>query len=89
MATHDQPRNGWTIVLRCQPARIVKGQAEGGYTDAYEIICCDCGDHPGLDYREVHRGFSWSAGQPDRGRRCRIPTTSSCTSSQGGATGRG
>jgi hypothetical protein len=71
MATHDQPRNGWTIVLRCQPARIVKGQAEGGYTDAYEIICCDCGDHPGLDYREVHRGFSWSAGQPDRGRRCR------------------
>jgi hypothetical protein len=26
---------------------------EGGYTDMFEIICCDCGDHPGLDYREV------------------------------------
>jgi hypothetical protein len=36
-----------------QPARIVEGQPEGGYTDAFGIICCDCGDHPDQDYREV------------------------------------
>jgi hypothetical protein len=57
MATRDQPRNGWTTVLRRQPARIVKGQAEGGYTNACEIICCDCGDHPGLDYCGVVPGL--------------------------------
>jgi hypothetical protein len=44
---------GWTVVLRRQPVRIVAGQAEGGYTDEFEIICCDCGDDPGRDYREV------------------------------------
>jgi hypothetical protein len=35
------------------PIRIVAGQQEGGYTDAFEIVCCDCGDDPDLDYREV------------------------------------
>lgn len=44
---------GWTVVLRRQPARIVEGRPEGGYTDEFEIICCDCGDDPGRDYREV------------------------------------
>jgi len=53
MATGDQPGDGWTVVLRRQPARIVQGRPEGGYTDLFEIICCDCGDHPGLDYSEV------------------------------------
>jgi hypothetical protein len=53
MVTHDQPGDGWTLVLRRQPARIVQGRPEGGYTDAFELICCDCGDHPDLDYREV------------------------------------
>ena len=53
MATRDQPGNGWTVVLRRQAARIVEGRPEGGYTDAYEIVCCDCGDHPDLDYSEV------------------------------------
>jgi len=24
-----------------------------GYTDAFEIVCCDCGDDPDLDYRDV------------------------------------
>jgi len=48
-----QPGYGWTVVLRRRPARIVAGRPEGGYTDAYEIICCDCGDHPDLDYRQV------------------------------------
>ena len=53
MATRDQPGDGWTVVLRRQPARIVQGRPEGGYTDLFEIICCDCGDHPGLDYSAV------------------------------------
>jgi len=51
--TYDQPTLGWTVVLRRQPVRIVEGQPEGGYTDAYELVCCDCGDHPDLDYTEV------------------------------------
>ena len=53
MATRDQPGDGWTMVLRRQPARIVEGRPEGACTDAFELICCDCGDHPGLDYREI------------------------------------
>ncbi|MGD0701055.1 MAG: hypothetical protein ABSA02_14350 [Trebonia sp.] len=53
MMTGDQPGLGWTVVLRRQPARIVEGRPEGGYTDAFEIVCCDCGDHPDLDYTEV------------------------------------
>jgi hypothetical protein len=31
----------------------VEGRPEGGYADVFELICCDCGDDPGLDYREV------------------------------------
>ena len=53
MATREQPGDGWTAVLRRQPARMVEGRPEGGYTDLFEIICCDCGDHPYLDYSEV------------------------------------
>ncbi len=53
MATSDQPGDGWTVVLRRQPARIVQGWPEGEYTDLFEIICCDCGDHPDLDYSQV------------------------------------
>ena len=53
MATRDQPGDGWTAVLRRQPSRIVEGRPEGGYTDLFEIICRDCGDHPYLDYSEV------------------------------------
>ena len=41
------------MVLRRQPVRIVDGRPEGGYNDAFEIVCCDCGDHPDLDYSEV------------------------------------
>jgi hypothetical protein len=53
MATSDQPGNGWMVVLRRQPARMAEGRPEGGDTDMFEIICCDCGDHPDLDYSEV------------------------------------
>jgi len=45
------------LVLRRQPGRLVEGRPEGGYTDAYELICCYCGDQPGLDYREVSPGL--------------------------------
>ena len=53
VTTFGRPGLDWTVVLRRQPARIVAGQAEGGYTDMFEIICCHCGDDPDLDYREV------------------------------------
>jgi hypothetical protein len=53
MVTRDQPGHGWTVVLRRQPVRLVDGRPEGGYNDAFEIVCCDCGDHPDLDYSEV------------------------------------
>jgi len=39
--------------LRRQPVRIVAGRGEDGYTDVFEVICCDCGDDPYLDYSEV------------------------------------
>jgi hypothetical protein len=39
--------------LRRQPARIVGGRTEGGYTSEFELICPSCGDHPFLDYSEV------------------------------------
>ena len=53
MASRDRPGDGWTIVLRRQSARMVAGRPEGGYTNLFELICCDCGDHPDQDYSEV------------------------------------
>ena len=53
MAIRDQPGDGRTVVLRGQPARIVEGRPEGSYTDAFEVIGCDCGDHQDLDYSGV------------------------------------
>ena len=41
-----QPGHGLNARLRRQPVRIVDGRIEGGYTDAFEVICPDCGDHP-------------------------------------------
>jgi len=32
-----------------------EGQAQGGYTDVFELICCGCGDYPDLDYRDIPR----------------------------------
>jgi hypothetical protein len=48
-----QPGHGRTASLRRQPASIVQGRVEGGYTDAFELIFCECGDHPYLDYSEI------------------------------------
>ena len=53
MKTCDRPGDNWTAVLRRRPIRVAPGRPEGGYTDMFEIICCDCGDDPGLDYHEV------------------------------------
>ena len=35
MATRDQRGDGWTVVLRRQPARMLEGRPEGGYPDLY------------------------------------------------------
>ena len=51
--------NGQTApsFLRRKPVRIVEGSSEGGYTSVFEVICCDCGDNPYLDYSEVSAWF--------------------------------
>ena len=41
------------MVLRRKPVRLVDSRAEGGYTDADELICCECGDDPDLDHHDV------------------------------------
>ena len=43
MATRDQPGNSWALVLHRQPARMMEGRPEGGYTDMFEVICPGCG----------------------------------------------
>ena len=53
MSTGHPLGDGWTAVLRRQPAHVVDGRPEGRHTDMFEIICCDCGDDPSLDYLEV------------------------------------
>ena len=53
MQIHDEPTLGWTVVLRRQPVHPMEGRPEGGYTDDYELVCCDCGDDPDLDYRDI------------------------------------
>jgi hypothetical protein len=60
--TDDQPGLGWTVVLRRQPARIAEGRVHGYYTDAWELVCCDCGDHPDLDYPDVSPELQWIRG---------------------------
>ena len=48
-----EPGHGCTAVLRRHPVQVVDGQAERGYTDAFELICCECGDNPYLDYSQI------------------------------------
>ena len=57
-----QPGHGRTAFVRRQPARIVDGRFEGGYTGLFELICPDCGDHPYLDYPEVPSRLQWLRG---------------------------
>jgi len=44
MQIHDELTLGWTVVLRRQPVHLREGRPEGGYTDDYELVGCDCGD---------------------------------------------
>jgi hypothetical protein len=39
--------------LRRQPAHLVDGTPDGGYTDSFEIICRDCGDNPRWEYHDA------------------------------------
>jgi hypothetical protein len=48
-----QPRHSITASIRRQPARITGGGEEGGYRNAFEVACCDCGDHPYRGYSEI------------------------------------
>ena len=57
-----RPGHGSKAVLRRRPVRIVDGRFEGGFTDGYEVICPDCGDHPYLDYTEVPWRVQWLRG---------------------------
>ena len=50
--TSTAPGQVWTMTLRRQKARAVDGKP-GGYTDAFEVICSDCGDDPRRDYQDV------------------------------------
>lgn len=50
-AGHDG--HGVWACLRRQPIKMMRGRAEGGCTNRFEIICPDCGDHPRLEYAEV------------------------------------
>jgi len=58
-----QPGHGRTAYLRRQPARVVDGRMEGGCTGASELSCGQGGDHPSLDYSQIPRGCSRSAGR--------------------------
>jgi hypothetical protein len=53
MTTSTAPTRASTMTLRRQKARAVGGNLDGGYTDAFEIICIDCGDDPRRDYQDV------------------------------------
>jgi hypothetical protein len=57
MDDQGEPGHSWTVALRRRPVRMVDRQPDGGYTDEFKIICCDCGDDPDLDYREVSPGL--------------------------------
>lgn len=48
-----QPGHGGTAVLRSQPVLMVDGRVEGRHTGAFELICCECGDNPYLDYSQI------------------------------------
>jgi len=43
----------WYGPIRVRADPEAEHQPAGGYTDAYELICCACGDHPDLDYRDI------------------------------------
>jgi hypothetical protein len=48
-----EPGHGCTAVLRRQPVLTGDGRAGRRYTGAFELICCECGDNPYLDYSQI------------------------------------
>jgi hypothetical protein len=53
MTASTAPGQVWTMTLRRQKARTVDGNPDRTYTDAFELICSDCGDDPPQDYQDV------------------------------------
>lgn len=53
MTAGDQLGQDWMMTLRRQPAGALKRRAGDGYSREYEVVCCDCGDDPALEYREI------------------------------------
>jgi hypothetical protein len=53
MTTSTAPGQVWRMTLRRQKAHTVDGNRDSGYTDAFEIICSDCGDDPRHGYQDV------------------------------------
>jgi len=51
--TNSPPEYICRASLRAQPAHIVDGKPDGGYTDSFEIICRDCGDDPRWEYQDA------------------------------------
>lgn len=51
MTDHEHEPD-WSVMLRRQPASLSIGHPEDN-TSTFEVICRECGDDPGLDYREV------------------------------------
>jgi hypothetical protein len=48
-----QPGHGITASIRRQPVLFAEGPREGGFRDAFEVICGDCGDYLYWDYSEI------------------------------------
>jgi hypothetical protein len=48
-----QPGHGITASIRRQPVLFAEGPREGGFRDAFEVICGDCGDQLYWDYSEI------------------------------------
>ena len=48
-----QPGHGCSAVLRSQPVLMVDGRMECARAGAFELICCECGDNPYLDYSQI------------------------------------
>jgi hypothetical protein len=63
MTTGGQPGHGWTVVLRRQPARIVDGRPQGGYTDALSSSAANAVTIPTWITGRSQPGFGRSAGR--------------------------
>jgi len=54
MTASMAPEDDRMIVLRRRrEVRLIEGKPQGVYTNAFEIICRDCGDDPFWDYHDV------------------------------------